>query len=145
MFALLALGPDMALQGAAPELPQPQCAIAFATRFADRLSDLPKQIQDDLLKEGKVAEASEPFNNYDVTDDIDRPWRRFVRAGQSGSKWFVWLEHGGIQPHYDVFGYGQLWESTDKFTWHRGAQLQGEPCIAINAFFSGVWTSGNGH
>jgi hypothetical protein len=24
------------------------------------------------------------------------PFRRFIRAGHSGDKWFIWYEHGGI-------------------------------------------------
>ena len=63
-----------------------------------------------------------------------------VLAGQSGTKWFVWIDHGGFSRHYDVFGYSQLWEKADTYRWFRSTQLQGEPCIAINAFLDGVHT-----
>ncbi len=63
-----------------------------------------------------------------------------VMAGQSGLKWFVWIDHGGFSRHDDVFGYSQLWEKEDTYRWYRSTQMQGEPCIAINAFLDGVNT-----
>lgn len=57
---------------------------------------LPTPVKDLLRpKLGEMAKRGEFFN---ATDVIERPGpsRRFIRAGHSGDKWFVWYEHGGI-------------------------------------------------
>ena len=136
--------PMMILQSAAAAPQQPQCAVSFATRFVDRFAELPEAIRADLTKDGKVAEPGEPFNDTDDILDPNLPQRRFIRGGRSGDKWFVWLDHGGFDHHFDVFGYRQVWEKADRFRWYRAAELQGEPCVAINAFLAGVWTPQNG-
>jgi len=131
-------------QGVVSAPSQPQCAVSFATRFVDRFSDLPEAIRSDLLRSGQVVEPGEPFNDTDAILDPNLPNRRFIRGGRSGEKWFVWLEHGGFDRHFDVLGYRQLWEKTDSYRWYRAAELQGESCVAINAFLGGVWTPADG-
>jgi len=134
VFALLAVG-------AAPVIEAPpQCPVRYATRFVTHFADLPDQIQKDILKGGKIADPGQPFEAYDDITDPDLPRRRMVLAGHSGVKWFVWIDHGGFARHNDVFGFSQLWEKADTFRWYRDADLQGDPCIAINAFLDGVST-----
>jgi hypothetical protein len=118
----------------------PQCSVRYATRFVTHFADLPDQIQKDILNGGKIADTGQPFEAYDSITDPSLPRRRLVLAGQSGLKWFVWIDHGGFDRHYDVFGFSQIWEKVDVFRWYRNAELQGDPCIAINAFLDGVRT-----
>jgi len=42
-----------------------------------------------------IADRGEFFNSTDVIMR-DGPGRRFIRAGHSGARWFVWYEQGGI-------------------------------------------------
>ena len=119
---------------------EPQCAIPFATQFVERFSDVPEDIRNDILRNGKVAERGQPFSESDAIIDPNLPRRRFMRAGRAGWHFFVWLDHGGFARHDDIVGYSLVQESVDHYSWRRSAEFQGEPCIAINAFFSGVWT-----
>ncbi|NKJ00722.1 hypothetical protein [Novosphingobium sp. SG707] len=116
-----------------------QCSVKYSTVFVSRIEDLPEEIQKDILKDGEVANPRKPFQAYDVIQP-GLPNRRLVLAGHSGDRWFVWIDHGGYNRHDDVLGFSQLWEKVDVFRWFRAAELQGEPCIGINAFLDGVGT-----
>ena len=135
VLAMLAFGAAPVSEDAAP-----QCGVRYATRFVSHFADLPEQIQMDILDDGKVADVGQPFEPYDSIVDPNLPSRRMVLAGQSGIKWFVWIDHGGFSRHPDVLGYSQLWEQDNTYSWYRSAELQGDPCIAINAFLDGVST-----
>jgi len=127
----------------APILPQQttsQCSVRHATKFVAHFSDLPDQIQIDLLKGGKIADVGQPFEEGDAIIDSNLPRRRLVLAGKSRNKWFVWIHHGGFSPHADVFGFSEVWEKREEFRWYRSAALQGDPCVAINAFLDGIGT-----
>ncbi|MEZ0243787.1 MAG: hypothetical protein ACAH11_10460 [Sphingomonas sp.] len=123
-----------------PATQDPECSVGRATIFVDRFADLPDEIRQDILKTGKMAEPGEAFEGTDSITDSSLPRRRFVRGGLSNDQWFAWVYHGGFAPHYDVFGYRKLWETRDTFRWYRAAELQGDPCVAINAFLDGVRT-----
>ena len=120
------------------------CAVSFATHFVGRFAELPEEIRNDVLKDGKIAEPDGAFNETDDIDDRNLPFRRLVRAGRSGGQWFVWIKHGGFSPHYDVLGFRPFWEKADRYRWYRAGEFQGEPCIAINAFLAGVQTPTDG-
>jgi hypothetical protein len=122
----------------------PQCAIPLVTYPVERIGDLPEAIRSDLLRDGPVAEPDQDFNDIDLVRDPNLPHRRLVQAGRTGGEWFVWLDHGGSNRHADVIGYRQLWETNQTFRWYRAAELQGEACVAINAFLHGVWTATEG-
>lgn len=109
------------------------------------MADLPKQVRDDLLKDGQIADPDQPFEAYDNITDPLLPGARLVLAGESGLRWFVWIDRGGFARRDQVYGYGQLWDKVDHFTWYRSAELEGDPCIAINAFLDGVTTSARNH
>jgi hypothetical protein len=127
---------------AAPVAPRasPQCAVRYAARYVRHLADLPKQVRDDILKDGQIADPDQPFEAYDDITDPTLPRARLMLAGESGTKWFVWIDRGGFVRRDQVYGYGQLWDKVDHFDWYRSAQLQGDPCIGINAFLDGVTT-----
>jgi hypothetical protein len=120
---------------------RPVCAVTRTTVFYDRLADILPEIQKDVLKRGAVAEAGRPFNRTDAIEDASLPFRRFVRAGHSGNTWFVWLEHGGLAYHYDVFGYSPLYGDRGSPKLVLSAEFSGEPCAAIKAILSGVGSS----
>jgi len=120
--------------------PAPYCPVRYATRHVTSLAELPPQVKADILKSGAIADMGEPYEGTDSITDPNLPRRRFVSAGSSNHRWFVVIDHGGYDRHFDVIGYAQLWAKRDSFTWHRSAVLQGDPCIAINAFLDGVWT-----
>lgn len=124
------------LQGVQP----PQCSVRYETIYVRQVADLPQQIQSDLLQGGAIADPDQPFEASDEIADPDLPTRRLMLAGRSRNGWFVWIDHGGYARHADVFGYRQLWSRPDSFVWYRSAALQGDPCIAINAFLDGVST-----
>jgi hypothetical protein len=116
----------------------PQCGVRYATRYVSHFAGLPEQIQKDILSDGDIADVGQPFEPYDYIIDPNLPNRRMVMAGQSGVNWFVWIDHGGFSRHYDVIGYSQIWEKDNTYSWYRTAELQGDPCIAINAILDGV-------
>ncbi len=122
------------------------CAIARSTVYVRRLMDLPEAIREEVLRHGEVAEAGQPFQE---SDDViiqegrpPLPSRRFVLAGESNSDWFVWIDHGGFARHAHVYGFRPVFRGnavTPELTLF--ADLEGEPCEAINAFLRGVWSS----
>lgn len=118
----------------------PHCPVRYATRHVTSLADLPPQVKADILKSGPIADMGEAYEETDSIIDPNLPRRRFVSAGSSNHRWFVVIDHGGFNRHFDVIGYTQLLGKRNSFTWHRSAVLQGDPCIAINAFLDGVWT-----
>ncbi|MFL9842488.1 hypothetical protein ABS767_16075 [Sphingomonas sp. ST-64] len=138
MFGFLASVALLAVQTGSP--PARNCPVRYATRYATSLGDLPAQVKADILKSGAIADTGEPFEGTDVILDRQLPRRQFVTAGSSNDRWFVVIDHGGFDRHIDVIGYIPLLGKSGSFTWHRNAVLQGDPCIAINAFLDGVWT-----
>ena len=125
----------------APDFPKIECGLPFAIRPVDRFADLPEPIRADILKDGPIADAGQDFNRGDTILDRTLPYRRFVRAGShDGMRWFVWIEHGGFDGHLDILGYAQMLDTLTTFTWHRSAELSGEPCAATNAILNRVTT-----
>jgi hypothetical protein len=143
MFSLLA-----ALAMAAPaslatpvEPQEPSCAVTRAIVFVRHFAQLPREIRDDVLRDGTIADSGEPFTPYDVVTDPSLPHRRFVLGGRSGGSWFVWIDHGGRARHYHVLGYSPVHGDRDPPMLMRSADFMGEPCEAINAFFGSLMTS----
>ena len=118
----------------------PQCPVRYETTFVSRISDLPDPIQSLVARGGKVADPGQDFEPSDDMGNPGLPRRRMVLAGHSGGKWFVWIDHGGFDRHNDIFGFTRLVEKGSAVGWHRSAMLQGDACIAINAFLDGVRT-----
>ena len=140
MLGMIAMAASISQAGAVDDRPSPQCPVRYATTYVRHLTDLPKQVRDDLLKDGEIAEPDQPFEAYDSISDPSLPRARLVLAGQSGTRWFVWIDRGGFNRRDQVYGYRQLWDKADHFDWNRDAQLEGDPCIGINAFLDGVTT-----
>ena len=130
--------PAMLLSAADVAEPRPVCAVSRATVFYDKFADLPNEIQSDILKLGAIAEAGQPYNETDGIIDASLPMRRFNMAGRTNGDWFIWLTHGGLVRHEHVRGYQPLYAGNKPPTLHLVADFTGEPCVAINAFVSGV-------
>lgn len=122
--------------------PDPACAVTRATVFVRRFADLPREIREDLLRIGPIAEAGQAFAANEDEPDPRLPARRFVIAGVSDLRWFVWIDHGGPSRHAHVRGYDPLYTSSnDTPTLVLVADFVGEPCEAINAFLRGVMSN----
>jgi len=75
------------------------CAFHRPMRDIERLASLPAPVRQILdAHVGPMAERGAFFNSTDVILR-EAPGRRFIRAGESGSKWFVAYETGGIAYH----------------------------------------------
>ncbi len=60
--------------------------------MVDSLKALPAAVRAAV---GPMADRGEDFNPTDVIIK-PAPGRRFIRAGETGGRWFVWYEQGGI-------------------------------------------------
>jgi len=89
---------------AAPARPTPQpvpegadCVLKHPSHDVLSLKQLPPNIRGALAKlsGGGMADRGEFFNATDVIM-TPAPAQRFIRAGETQGKWFVWFEHGGI-------------------------------------------------
>lgn len=70
--------------------------------LVDSFSDLPAPVREAtvrLCNGCEIADIGESFRRTDVIIDASLPERRLVRAGRSGSRWFVHYEHGGLGYH----------------------------------------------
>ena len=68
----------------------------------DSLSDLPVPVLEAMLhlcNGCEIADIGDNFRSTDIVITGSLPTRRLVRAGRSGSTWFVHYEHGGIGYH----------------------------------------------
>jgi hypothetical protein len=89
MFA----GADARADDVSPDL---ACKFDHAVNDVASFDVLPKPVTDFLRPRlGEMAKRGEYFNATDVVMK-PAPSRRFIRAGRSGDKWFLWYEHGGI-------------------------------------------------
>ncbi|MHA7652436.1 hypothetical protein ACX9NE_18440 [Mycobacterium sp. ML4] len=77
----------------AAAVPNTRCALATPVQEVQHFSQLPPELRNLLPP---VADAGAPFNSTDSVNDPTLPFRRLIRAGNRGSDWFVWYEHGGI-------------------------------------------------
>jgi hypothetical protein len=103
---------------------------------------MPVEIRADVARHGTTADAGQPYSATDMILDPDLPSRSFVLGGTSGGDWFVWLRHGGFSPHNHVLGYRPIQFHIDEpYHLRLAADLEGEPCVAINAFLNGVYTN----
>jgi hypothetical protein len=132
----------------------PGCRLRHRVTTLSRLEDMPASIQADFRQRvGQVAAPDEAFNPGDVSYVGDpTPERRFLRGVQSGDYWFIWYEHGGFAFHRHVLAYsiridGSAYLSGEPHRAQPGdrvettleANLTGDPCIATDAFLSGVY------
>jgi hypothetical protein len=91
------------------------CRLEHPVQEFSSLRDVPTPIMDDLLSYMRVksalAKPSPPIadRNQDFNgSDAARPglsFRRFMRGGHVGNRWFVWYEHGGIVSNRNIVLY----------------------------------------
>jgi hypothetical protein len=70
--------------------------------LVDSLSDVPApvlQTLHELCGGCRIADIGESFRSTDVVVIESLPTRRLVRAGYSGTTWFIHYEHGGLGYH----------------------------------------------
>ncbi len=89
-----------------------QCAaIPAPAKTVFALSDVPAPIRQELasrISSGRTTDLATLMADHDgdwEATDVVRPgskllFRRFIQAGQSGDRWYVWYERGGIA-HFD--------------------------------------------
>ncbi|BBX97016.1 hypothetical protein [Mycobacterium lacus] len=73
--------------------PNTKCTLATPVQEVQSVSQLPPEL---LKLLSPIADVGAPFNATDSVSDPTLPFRRMIRAGDRGSDWFVWYEHGGI-------------------------------------------------
>ena len=79
------------------------CKFRHRVREVGSFQKMPAAIQDYLKPKfnfddphtGGIAPKGGKWNATDVVLE-DAPFRRFIRAGHDGGKWFLWWERGGI-------------------------------------------------
>jgi hypothetical protein len=61
-------------------------------------AELARQFGDPAGQHIKMAARDQDFNVTDAIgpDQGDWPFQRFIQGGQSGARWYVWYEYGGI-------------------------------------------------
>jgi len=97
LAVLLACGCAVAKEPAPKPAPLgSDCVLRHPSHDVLSLKQLPANIRNALTKlTGGMADRGEFFN---ATDAIVKPgpFQRFIRAGETQGKWFVWYEHGGL-------------------------------------------------
>jgi hypothetical protein len=68
----------------------------------DSLSYLSYKERETLKLKRFMANTYEKWNATDMVTDENLPFRRFIYAIKSGTKWILTYEHGGIGAHYHV-------------------------------------------
>jgi hypothetical protein len=72
------------------------CKLHHGVSEVNAFSKLPPPIAKFVLaRTGEMAERDQFFNATDVIVK-PAPMHRFIRAGHTGDRWFVWFERGGI-------------------------------------------------
>lgn len=77
----------------AQAVPNTQCRLATAVQEVHSVSQLPPEL---LKLFPPIADIGAPFNSTDSVRDPTLPFRRLIRAGNRGTDWFVWYDHGGF-------------------------------------------------
>jgi hypothetical protein len=142
LFSLI-LAASAWLAAQADEEAAPHCRFDRSLVLVRRFAEVPPAVREDILRDGAIAEAGQPFTPYDDISDPSLPVRRFVLAGTKAGQWFVWIDHGGFARHNHVLGYYPVSYGFEKRPrLMRAANFIGAPCAAIEAFFKGVITGG---
>jgi hypothetical protein len=76
--------------GAAPNT---KCTLSTPVQEVQSKAQLPAELVNMLPP---IADVGAPFNSTDSVSDPNAPFRRLIRAGNRGSDWFIWYEHGGV-------------------------------------------------
>lgn len=92
-WAAGALALSLATAIPAGAVPNTNCTLTTPVQEVQHLSQLPSELRGLLPP---IADIGAPFNSTDAVNDPSLPFRRLIRAGNRGSDWFVWYEHGGI-------------------------------------------------
>jgi hypothetical protein len=78
------------------------CKLKHPSQDVTSLKDLTAPIRAALKAvAGDMADRGEFFNGGDVVMK-PAPFKRFIRGGESGGRWYVWYEHGGIAYWHQV-------------------------------------------
>jgi hypothetical protein len=124
-----------------------------ACKFTPRVSEvgsfgaLPMPIRDYLKPKfnfddphtGGIAPKGGKWNATDVVTR-DAPFRRFMRAGYAGDKWFLWWERGGIA-YWRQFAVFAL-QGGNVIVMAHGSLPSETPCAATEAAMDGRLPTG---
>ena len=83
----------------AAAMPNTQCTLATPVQEVHSVSQLPPEL---LKLLPPIADVGARFNSTDSVSDPTLPFRRLIRAGNRGTDWFVWYEHGGLGYFWQV-------------------------------------------
>ena len=130
--------------------PPPACSFEGGAIVAERLSDLPQAVRDEIERQfgfsHGMAEAGEPYHWNDVQTATDRrPQARFVRAYLTQGIWFLWFDLGGIGIQRQSVAMrevrnratGELVVRTQP-----GSRFVGDLCVGAKAYLAGARTLG---
>jgi hypothetical protein len=101
--ALTTAGCAGAKEPSAPPTPtSADCKLKHPSHDVTSLKDLPAPIRAALKAvAGDMADRGAFFNGGDVLIK-PAPFKRFIRGGETGGRWYVWYEHGGIAYWHQV-------------------------------------------
>ena len=92
MCCAAGIGLSGATAAPAAAMPNTQCVLVTPVQEVQHLFQLPPELVKLLPP---IADIGAPFNATDSVKDPTLPFRRLIRAGNRGTDWFVWYEHGG--------------------------------------------------
>ena len=140
--ALIALL-QVAVPAGATEL-DPGCAVEVrATSVAERFSDLPSEIQDDLVRMTgeRIGERSEQLLETDAPSSEEQNFvrARFAQALLVENEWFVQIE---VAMTSGVRTFGYVREDQGIFRRRLSHYFGGPACASIEAALAGVYNPG---
>ncbi len=116
--------------------------VAEPDQVAERMTDLPIEIQDSLaeITKGQIAEQGTPLLQTDApgADDEGKAQVRFARGFRNGDLWIVFLE---VSLMRDPRSLGFVRGTGGKFALSAGYFLFGDQCAVRRAIQDGVRNS----
>lgn len=144
MRGLLAIGLLQVAGAASATEPPPSCAVELgAASVADRLSELPREIQDDLVRiaGGDIGESNAPLLQTDAPSAAEKghATARFVHGLLVDREWFVQIE---IAMTAGVRTFGYVEDDRGIFRRRVAHYFGGPACASIVAARAGVYNPG---
>ncbi len=123
------------------------CKFRQSVQEVNSFEAMPMAVQDNLKPRfnfddphtGGIAPRDGKWNATDVVME-DAPFRRFIRAGHAGDKWFLWWERGGIA-YWREFAVFAL-AGGNVIVMAHGNLPPDNPCVATEAAMDGRLPTG---
>lgn len=144
MRRLLAIGLLQVAGTTSAAEPSPSCAVEVgAASVAERVSELPTEIRDDLLRiaGGVIGEKDSPLLRTDAPSSEERAYSttRFVQALLIESEWFVQLD---VAMTSGVRTFGYVKDERGAYRRSLSHYFGGPACASIKAALAGVYNPG---